>query len=66
MTDLRIPEQCRGISLLSTISKLFTSIINNRLTRYLEDNNLYADEQNGFRSDRNCNNLILLVCSIYL
>ena len=54
MIDPRTPEQYRGISLLSTISKLFTSIINNRLTRYLEDNNLYADEQNGFRGDRNC------------
>ena len=64
MTDPRTPEQYRGISLLSTISKLFTSIINNRLTRYLEDNNLYADEQNGFRGDRNCIDHIFSLTSI--
>ena len=61
MTDPRTTEQYRGISLLS---KLFTSIINNRLTRYLEDNNLYADEQNGFRGDRNCIDHIFSLTSI--
>ena len=64
MTDLRTPEQYRGISLLSTISKLFTIIINNRLTRYLEDNNLYADEQNGFRGVGNCIDHIFSLTSI--
>ena len=58
MTDPRTPEQYRGIS------KLFTSIINNRLTRYLEDINLYADEQNGFRGDRNCIDHIFSLTSI--
>ena len=64
MTDPRTPEQYRGISLLSTISMLFISIINNRLTRYLDDNNLYADEQNGFRGDRNCIDHIFSLTSI--
>ena len=28
--------------------------MNKRLTKWLEDNNILADEQNGYRKDRNC------------
>ena len=39
----------RGISLLSVTSKLFTSIINNRLYSWMENNMKICEEQAGFR-----------------
>ena len=52
--DSCIPLNYRGISLLSNISKLYTSVINKRLLNYLEINNIIVDEQNGFRPKRSC------------
>ena len=46
--DKRIPLNYRGISLLSVVSKLYLAVINNRFFNYLEDENLLAEEQNGF------------------
>ena len=45
---------CRGISLLSCISKLYRSIMNKRITQYLEENDTLAEEHNGLRSGRSC------------
>ena len=42
-------DNYRGISLLSVTSKLFTSIINNRLYTWMENNMKICDEQAGFR-----------------
>lgn len=52
--DVRIPVQYRGIALLSTVYKLYASVLNNRLTSFLESENIYAEEQNGFRKKRSC------------
>ena len=52
--DSRIPTNYRGISLLSCIGKLYSSVINRRLLQYLEDHKMLAEEQNGFRSKRAC------------
>ncbi len=49
---LLLTLQYHGISLLSTIYKLYAGILNNRLVTYLEDNNIYVEEQNGFRQNR--------------
>lgn len=35
-------------------SKLYSLFINKRLTSYLDDNAILAEEQNGFRSGRSC------------
>ena len=43
-------ENYRGITLLSVISKLFTRILNNRLSHWAEDNSVYIKAQGGFRS----------------
>jgi hypothetical protein len=40
----------RPISLLCTFSKILEKIVANRLTSYLNDNNLICDNQFGFRS----------------
>ena len=52
--DPRIPLNYRGISLLSTVYKLYSSILNARLTEYLETEEYLVDEQNGFRRSRAC------------
>ena len=41
--------------------KLFTTTVNNRISLYLESNSLLADEQNGFRPNRNCEDNILVL-----
>jgi hypothetical protein len=44
----------RQITLLNTIYKLYTKIINYRLSKFVEKNNLLHDSQSGFRKYRNC------------
>ena len=45
------PGNYRGITLTSTLAKLFCQIINARVVNYLEDRKLYAPEQAGFRKN---------------
>ena len=52
--DPLFPLSHRGINLMSTIAKVFSSILNKRLTDFLETNRIYAEEQNGFRRLRSC------------
>ena len=58
------PLSHRGISLMSTVAKVFTSILNNRISAYLETNNLLCDEQNGFRKNRSCLDHIFTLTTI--
>ena len=43
------PRNYRGITLISSLGKLFCQILNNRIADYLEDINLFSKEQAGFR-----------------
>jgi exonuclease III len=43
------PSNYRGITLLSCTSKLFTALLNERLTCYLDNTGLLGEEQAGFR-----------------
>ena len=52
--DKRLPLSYRGISLLSCTYKLYSSFLNMRLQKYIENNNILSDEQNGFRESRSC------------
>ncbi len=63
-TDPRLPSHYRGIALLSTSYKIYTSVINNRIVSYMEDNGLYDEEQNGFRKAGSCYEHIFSVTSI--
>ena len=47
--DPEIPDNYRGISLLSICSKLYSYILNKRLTCWIDDNNLLSETQAGFR-----------------
>ena len=43
------PNNYRGITILSCLGKLFSNFLNNRLTRFVEDNKIIGPEQAGFR-----------------
>ena len=61
------PDNYRGITILSCFGKLFTSVLNNRLNKYLENMNIRCQEQTGFRKQYSTNdNIFNLKCSIDL
>ena len=63
--DPRVPLNYRGISLLCTCAKLYSSVLNNRIVQFLETNNILAEEQNGFRASRSClDHIFSLTCLI--
>ena len=47
--DKANPDNYRGITLLSCFGKLFTSVLNNKLYKFLEQNELLSEVQAGFR-----------------
>ena len=47
--DCDNPDNYRGISLLSSLSKVFTSILNARLIEWAEENTMFTEAQAGFR-----------------
>ena len=62
--DPRIPLEYRGISLLSTVYKLYSSLLNKRLTSCGELHDLFAEEQNGFRAGRSCEDHCFVLSTI--
>merc|ERR1719273_111544 len=62
--DKRDPLNYRGIALLNTISKIYEAILNNRLYRWCEDNDIILEEQGGFREERGCADQIFILSSI--
>ena len=64
MKDSLTPLNYRGISLLSCASKLYSRVINNRLTAYCNISDILVNEQNGFRKDRSCLDHIFSLSSI--
>ena len=43
------PENYGGITVLSFLGKLLTSVLNNRIISFIERNNILREEQAGFR-----------------
>ena len=55
------PSDYRGISITSCVSKLNSSILNLRLTLFLDNKNIINDNQSGFRKKRRTDeNLFIL------
>ena len=52
------------ISLLSMVCKLHSSILNNSLITFLDDQNILVEEQKGFRKSRACIDHIFSTCTI--
>jgi len=65
--DSKDPNNYRGITLLSCLGKLFTSVVNNRLKLYAEASEMISDKQAGFRKDHSTlDNTFVLKCLIDL
>ena len=55
------PNKLRPITLLSTIRKLFTGILNTRLQTILDSNNVLTGNQFGFMSGKSTNNYLTIL-----
>ena len=62
--DPHFPLSYRGISLLSCMGKVFSSVISNKIVYYCDSLNLLASEQNGFRKNRLCSDHLFTITSI--
>ena len=63
--DATDPANYRGIALISCITKLFTSILNSRLTTWAEGNRLIPECQSGFRKGRGCSDQIFSLAGLF-
>ena len=65
--DKNLPENYRGIALANTLTKLFTTILCNRLTEWAETNNKLPETQAGFRKGRGClDQIFSLMCIVQI
>ncbi len=60
--DSRIPLNYRGITLISIPCKIYCNILNHRFTKWLEENNIIADEQNGYGKIV----VVKTICTVYI
>ena len=51
----------RGITLVSCFSKIFTGVLNNRLNKWAESNDVLSDSQFGFRKGRSTTDAIFVL-----
>ena len=60
--DIKEAGNYRGITILNCLGKLFTSMLNRRLTKFLEQNNILHENQAGFRKGyRTVDHIIIFV-----
>ena len=57
-------QNYRGITLVSCFSKIFTGILNNRITDWAESNNVLSDSQFGFRKGRSTIHAVFVLNAI--
>ena len=54
-------DNYRGITLLSVVGKLYTSILNNRISKWIERKKKLVEEQGGFRAKRSTSEQIFIL-----
>ena len=59
-----LPDNYRGITLLSVLGKIFTSVLNKRLDTWAEAYSIYIEAQNGFRRGRGTTDSIFILHQI--
>merc|ERR1712240_569828 len=62
--DSNDPDNYRGITLLSCLGKLFTSVINCRLNEYTDGIELINENQAGFRKNYSTTDHIILLKNV--
>ena len=62
--NINDPNEYRPITIFSCLGKLFTSILNNRINTFLENNKLLNENQSGFRKDHSTNDNIFILHSL--
>jgi hypothetical protein len=62
--DNRIPENYRGVTLLSVVGKIYTSVLNARVTSWCEKYGVLSEEQAGFRPGRSTSDHIFSISEV--
>ena len=59
----KLPQNYRGITICNNIGKVFNSILNNRLDKFLVENNIIHENQIGFsKKSRTSDHIFVLKC----
>lgn len=62
--DVRDLDNFRGITLLSAVHRLYTAVLQARLSRYCEEKGIIADEQAAFRQHRGVRDHLFVLSEI--
>ena len=62
--DTDVPDNYRGVSLLSILGKCYTAILNKRLYDWLEDNDKIYETQAGFRRGYSTPDHVFTLCAM--
>ena len=57
--ERQVVDDFRGIALVSVVYKALCSIVHQRMTQVVEEKQLLAEEQGGFRKGRGCRDQVL-------
>lgn len=59
------PKNYRPVTLLSCLGKIFTSVLNSRLNKFIEENSILNENQAGFRSGYSTNDHIFSLYALF-
>ena len=59
--DVNDVNNYRGITLIICFSKFFTGVLNNRIYKWAEENNIVSDAQFGFRQNKSTVDAIFIL-----
>ena len=62
--DINNVNNYRGITLISCFSKKFTGVLNNRISKWVEENNIVSDSQFGFRKNNSTVDAIFILNAV--